>query len=452
MAAIITDALRKNIANTFLTEVNTSGDSHEFYIGIGKSDAYPNNDTLVNPTATYRTELEARNNMQSVKKVTNASFVIPRNNWSSGTIYPAFSDTTVDIDDNKYYVLTEDNEVYICLQKGRDATGAANPSIVKPSYTTAGVSDVQSFETSDGYRWKFLYALSATKSSAFLSAGWMPIEVIQGAGGDGFQVQQKGIQDAATAGQIVGIEVVSGGTGYSSAPTVTINGNGQNAVATATISGGTVVKVEMNNESAGMGSAYNYASASVSGGSPTTAAALRPIIGPINGIGANALDDLKVKSLMFNTKPSGEENGDFITDIEIPFRQITLIKNPEIYDSDAIYSNTTGRALKYLKMNLTSHGIASGDRVTGQSSGAIAFVNDIDSSRVYYHQNENSGFSLFTDGENIEDSSGTTALVDSAQKFSVLDPYSGEVLYIENRAKITRSAVQTEDIKIVITV
>ena len=447
MTAIITDALRKNVADLFLDQINDATDSAEFYIGIGKSDEYPSNDTLESPSSSIRFQRETRNQLQSVKKVTAASFVIPRNNWTSGTVYPAFSDTVTNIDNSKYYVLTEDNEVYICLQQGKQDTGTVNQSIIKPSYQSAGVADTQAFETSDGYRWKFLYALSATRASAFLSAGFMPIEFIDGSGSDAFQIQQKQIQNAATNGQIVGVEIVSGGSGYSSAPTITLSGDGTNAAATALVNNGSIVKVVMDNESAGMGSGYNFASASVTGN-----ASLRPIIGAIGGIGANPLNDLLAKSLMFNTKPSGAEGGDFIIDTEVPFRQVSLVKNPEIYDSAAIYTGTTGRALRYLKMSSSSHGITSGNRLTGGTSGAVAFTNDVDSSLVYIHQNEDTGFVQFTDGETVTDSAGTSATVDSADKHSIVDLNSGELLYIENRAKITRSSAQTEDIKIVITV
>ena len=45
-------------------------------------------------------------------------------------------------------------------------------------------------------------------------------------------------------GQIIGYGIESAGAGYGSAPTLTVQGNGSNAVATATISGGQVVKVD----------------------------------------------------------------------------------------------------------------------------------------------------------------------------------------------------------------
>ena len=66
---------------------------------------------------------------------------------------------------NSYYVLTEDNQVYICLQQGKSVTGTANASTVKPTGTVA-----KPFKTADGYVWKFLFSLSAARSSKFLSS------------------------------------------------------------------------------------------------------------------------------------------------------------------------------------------------------------------------------------------------------------------------------------------
>ena len=113
MTAIVTDFLKKKLVDLLYTEVVDGTDSNEYYIGIGKSDQYNTADTTVTPVRTLREERIARANLQSVKKVTATSFVIPRYNWSSGTIYSGFSDSVVGIPSNSYYVLTEDNEVYI---------------------------------------------------------------------------------------------------------------------------------------------------------------------------------------------------------------------------------------------------------------------------------------------------------------------------------------------------
>jgi hypothetical protein len=454
MVAIVTDSLRKNLAGYFLDKVNDATDSNEYYIGIGKADQYNATDTIVTPTRTLREEREARNNLQSVKKITAASFVIPRYNWTSGTIYSGYTDSTVGIPTNSYYILTEDNDVYICLQQGKNASGSTNTSTVKPSYTDAGVNITEAFETADGYRWKYLYSVSVTLANNYLSSNWMPVTYqIDSSGAlTGAERDQALVQEAAIPGQILGAILTSGGSGYTSAPTVTINGNGINAAATATVSGGAVVKIEMNNESAALGSGYDYASIEFSGGGGTGAGA-RPIIAPLSGLGSNARDDLKATSAMLNIKPDGTEGGDFIVDQD--FRQIVVMKNPLIWDSDERFTATSGRALRYMTMASGTASFAADKLIRGASSNTAAYVDEVDAgnSIIYFHQNENTGFGSFTDGELIEESDGSgVGTSDSADLHSIVDPHSGEILYIENRAAVDRNSAQQEDIKVIITV
>lgn len=77
------------------------------------------------------------------------------------------------------------------------------------------------------------------------------------------------------AGLITGAFFLSGGTGYLTAPTVTINTtSGTGATATATISNGVVASLTITNQ----GHGYTDATISFSGGTPTTAAIAQPII------------------------------------------------------------------------------------------------------------------------------------------------------------------------------
>lgn len=455
MAAIVTDFLRKKLATDFLSEVNNGTDSNEYYIGIGKSDQYDSAaDAVITPVNTLREVREARNNIQSVKKVENASMVIPRYNWTSGSIYTGFNDASVGIPTNSYYVLTEENRVYICLQQGRNATGTANASTVKPDHEAAGVNITQAFETADGYRWKFLYSISVTQANDFLSSGFMPVSYQEDSSGalTGAARDQALVQEAAIAGQITGAVIASGGSGYTSAPTVVINGNGSNAAATATISGGAIVKVEMNNESAALGSGYDYASIEFTGGGGTGAVA-RPIIGPLSGIGADARDDLKSSAIMLNAKPDGTEGGDFIVDQD--FRQIVVMRNMLQWDSAERFTATSGRGLRYMTMASGIATFTADKTIQGASSNTQAYIDEVDAgnSIIYFHQNENTGFGTFTDGELIEETDGDgSGTADSADLHSIVDVHSGDVLYVENRARVTRNSAQQEDIKVIITV
>lgn len=455
MTAIVTDPFKRKLANDLLTEVQSSTDSSEFYIGIGKTDTYDSSDTTINPVRYLFEERIGRGNLESIKKVTASSLVVPRNNWTSGNTYSAWNDKQQGYPTNPYYVLTEDNEVYICLQQSKSSTGTANASTVKPSFSTAGVNQSQAFETSDGYRWKLLYAISAGEASSFLTAAFNPVQIVTVDSGSATitQLQQLNIQNTTTPGQIIGVEVVNGGSGYSSAPTLTFRGNGTGAAATATIDGGAIVKVEMDNESGGLGSGYDYASLSFTGN-----ATLRPIIGPRDGIGKNAPADLKSSSIMLNIKPEGSETGTF--NITNDFRQISLFKNLDLTDSASPGGRFSGVSAKVnrnmtLTQDISTTGFAVDEIITGGTSGVTAIIDEVDSGGgkiIRFHQNEKTQNGNFTDGESLTGSLGASGTVDSGNLFGSIDIYSGDILYIENRARIVRSASQTEDIKIILTV
>lgn len=82
----------------------------------------------------------------------------------------------------------------------------------------------------------------------------------------GFMVnnqENENLDSNNSSGSVLSIEVVSGGSGYTEAPTVTINGTGTGATATATISGGAVTLVTVNTGGSGY---YGNVTVSFSGG------------------------------------------------------------------------------------------------------------------------------------------------------------------------------------------
>ena len=149
MSAIITDPFKKILTQTIFDEVTNN--TNRYYIGIGRSEPWDSSETVPTPTNSARTFRNLRAGLQSIKSASDVSYVIPRYNWSSGSIYQAYDDNFTGIPDtNPYAVMTEDNQVYIVLQQGKSATGAATTSTIKPTGTST-----KPFKTSDGYVWKF---------------------------------------------------------------------------------------------------------------------------------------------------------------------------------------------------------------------------------------------------------------------------------------------------------
>ena len=453
MAAIITQDFKKQIIQSIYNDVVDS--AQQYFIAIGRSEDWDSSDTVPTPLNSLRDIRNARLSLQSLKSAEDISFVVPRVNWSSGTIYKAWDDAQQGYPSTAYYVLTENNAVYICLQQGKDANGNAVASTIQPTgnATTA-------FITSDGYTWKFLYTITALNSTKFLTANYFPVRLVgtTDSSSPALDVEQKAVQNAAIAGQISSIALQSGGTGYTSAPTVTIVGDGTGASATATVSGGSVVKIEMDNESAGLGSGYTYADVVLSGGGFTSEASARAIFSVANGFGADPRDELKSSALMFNTKPSGDEGGDFI--ITNDFRQVVLIKNIK-KSNDSDFTGSTSNLLNTLKFSSISTAFTPDRTIQGVVSGAKGYVDKYDTvnQTIYFHQTEDTGFLSFSEGETVNETNGSgSGVLDSAgvdanslaDSAAPVNKFSGTVLYIDNRAAISRSSEQTEDIKAII--
>jgi hypothetical protein len=470
MVATITADMKRRFIDEFKNDADSA--SVNYYIGISRSEDWNDADTAPAPTNTEKEQRDFRYGLQSVKKVANYSFVIPRVNWTSGTTYAGYNDTVVAHPTVPYYAMTENNAVYVCTRQGTNSAGVAQPSTVQPSG-----SSTKGIVLSDGYGWKFLYTIGTLDASYYKSANYIPVK-LQGAtdgSSPATDVEQLAIQTAAVSGrQIIGFSLDSGGAGYGSAPTVVITGDGDlttnsGAHATAVISGGAVSKIVLNDDSAGaanlieMGQGFNFASIALTGGgSPTTVATGKVIFGPKAGLGADPRDDLRARAIMFNAKPVGTEEGEFV--VGNSFRQIGLIRNPLQTDSAATgvsFTLSDGNCLRRLQMASTTTAFTQRSVITGGTSGALAFVDSSDvigGGEIWYHQNESTGFTQFQEGEAISGSAGGAGTTQAggtdgdtlAYHESKVNKFSGDLLYIENRAAVTRAADQTEDIKVII--
>ena len=447
--ATITNPLKKQVIDSLLTDFNDS--DKNYFIGIGRSEDWNDSDTARTVINARWEERGFRNGLQSVKKVIDSTFVVPRYNWSSGAIYSAYDDKQVGYPTQTYYVMNDENQVYICLQQSKDATGAAVVSTIQPSGNTTGTP----FSTADGYIWKFLYSISAGDASKYVAANFLPIK-LQGttdSSSSASDVEQETVQGNAVVGQITGYQIDSAGAGYTSNPTLTVVGDGTNAKASATISGSAVVKVEVLDSSGTLmfGSGYNNATVTVSGGgTPTKPALIRPVFATTGGLGADPRDDLRSNGIMFTVKPDGTENDDFIVGND--FRQVGLIKGIKDSSGDSDFTASTGIALKKLNFSAVTTAFTADNTILGGTSGAKALVDKVDSSNVFYHQTDATGFVSFDSGESVTetDGSGAGTLSNTPLTNPEVVTTTGDVLYIDNRSAVTRASDQTEDIKIVI--
>ncbi len=448
MPAVVTDALKRQIASDFFDQFTS--DQKKYYIGVGRSEQWDSNDLVPIPVNTPTEVSGLRDGLQAVKKVTGTSLVVPRNNWSSGLIYSQYDDQQGGYPTNPYYVMTDNNQVYICLETGRNKLGVAQASSIEP----VG-SNNDSFRTSDGYVWKFIFTVSGERGNDFMSSNFMPVQLQLeiDSNSTGIQLKQKEIQEYAVAGEVLSCIITDGGAGYSVVPTATITGTGTGAFLDVTIdsSTGQVVRLRMRDSGASAQMAgAGYTSANVvftGGGSPTLTAKARAVLGPDSGIGRDSREDLKSTSIMFHAPILGTDS-DFIVDQD--FRQVGLIRDP-LTPTGAVFNSTTGNALYSMSLSSVVTSFTKDKEVEGATSSAKAYIDHIDSNRLYYHQTEATGFATFIHGELVEEINGAgEGVVDSAAILPEVDPESGAVLFIDNRSPVVRSTAQNEDIKVII--
>lgn len=449
MPAIVTDTLKRQIARDFFNQFKDN--TANYYVGIGRSEPWDSSETVPTPSNNPETQVDFRDGLQSIKKMQGSSLVVPRNNWSNGRIYSQYDDRTAGYPTNPYYVKTENNQVYIVLEVGRNKQGVAQPSTVEPTG-----SNLHSFRTADGYLWKFMYTISAADAEDFMSSNFMPVKK-QGAtdsNSTGIELKQADVQNSATANQVLSIIVTDGGTGYTTVPpTVTISSpTGSGAAATATIDSatGTVSKITLDADSSTVkhGANYTTATVTISGGGGTGAAARAVLPFSDSGIGAEAAIDLKASSVMFQCKIEGTDSN-FLTGQD--FRQVGLIKNPLKSADATLFTATTGNALKSMKLSSVISTFTADKKIQGQTTNAIAFVDAVDSNQIFYHQTDATGFVAFQDNETIDEINGAgQGIIDSAVVLATVDNQSGDLLYIDNRSPVARTTTQAEDIKIII--
>ena len=461
MAAIITSKFRIHNAESFREGFGEAAPTN-IYLGIGRPQGWSNDNSPDTPVDTVYQEYYYWKDMLALKRIqsSDVSHAIPRRNWTSGKYYDTYrhdyngSVAGVDIDsggattpatlfDANFFVVTDEYNVYKCLDN-RNASNTVIASTTKPTGTSTSA-----ITTADGYVWKYMYTISPADVIKFVSTDFIPVKTLASdPGSTDAYYNQWLVQNGATDGSIESILVTAGGTSYATNPTVQITGDGTGATATATIDvgSGQVKAINITNP----GSGYTYATVTISGGSGSSATALA-MITPKGGHGSNPVSELGGYYVIMNVRLEyADGSGDFPVDND--YRRITLITDPYNYGTTTPATATTLKATKELTLSGVSGTFQQDETITGGTSGAVGRIVSVSGTTIRYIQlaTDNPTGHVFQSSENITGGTSSATATVSALAAPEVQPFSGSVIYVENRRPINRASDQIEDIKIIV--
>jgi len=486
MPAIITNKFRIHNSEQF-SESFSEASPNVYYLGIGRPQAFAtqtrgdsrtdnqgSDSAPLTPVDSVSDEFYTYDDLLALKKVTSSdiSFVIPRRNWTTGTVYDYYrhdygqrvtggtstqtaNSGATSLWDATYYVVSSAFNVYKCLDNNGNAASTTEPTGTSTSILT----------TADGYKWKYMYTLSASQQANFLSTDFMAVatdSTVSAAAVDG----AVNIAKIKTAG--------SGGTNGTHTG-VAIRGDGSSGVASVTVAGGAVTGVTITTPGTGYTFAYIRNSDIVSAGATgLSGSEIDVIIEPKGGHGFNAVKELGGYFVMMNVNFEGGEvsnSGDFTT--ENDFRRVCLIRDPNSGGSAASANTLRGMKAVRFEASPTPGTFTVDEEINQATTGAVGKVVEWDASNriLYYIQTrfndegvDSNGNQTAFSGANVitgQSSSATgtpSTTTETVNNVSLTSGYAngeidadtGDVIYVENRAPITRASDQTENVKLIV--
>jgi hypothetical protein len=434
--------------------------------------------------------------------------LIRRVDWQQGTIYemyrhdysvsnPSPQTNSTRLYDANYYVINSDFKVYVCIDNGSDENNAlGNFSQDEPTFVDLEPS--RAGESGDGYIWKYLFTVSPSDIIKFDSIEYIPVpNYWLTTNNPQIQSVRENGDSLINDNQIKTVYIQNQGAGYNTTDAeLDILGDGEDGKAIVDVVGGKITNVTVSSG----GRKYSYGRidlSSVNSGA-TEFAHLIPIIPPSRGHGYNIYNELGADKVLIYAR-FDDSTRDFPVDTR--FSQIGIIKNPtSVGSASSIFTEKQFSNLKALKLTSVSNpedGIP-GNQIyqtvlgVGTATGYVASF-DVETSVLKYYQdrslfyngtsyNQKDSKDVNTEALKIDFTTGggtitsnnsfsgsidstytgittsvtTTKRVNLATQFTSgvapaeINKGSGEIVYLDNRPKVTRNPRQKEDIKIIL--
>lgn len=439
-----TGASTNSLTNILFDLLNSDLSNNNYYAAIGRNPTWAAAPPDV--TNSIRNSHLVRQQMHSYKKISLASFVVPRVNWVTSTVYTEYDDNFSSL--SNFYVLNSLDEVFVCVSAPIDGSVSTDEPNTTKQKAVHTYNPARSFKTNDGYVWRYLYTLSNLAKDKFLSTTYMPVKTISGSPTIVEEIEQKALQDSSIDGEIINFKILGGGSsnnnGVGNPTTILGGGSGAQFFGIGNASG-VLTDIEIDSDGFGIIShGSGYLKASISPDTPGAAFTARSVLGPRGGLNKNPVQTLNAKTIMIATEIQDDEGTANLTTGN-RFHQVSLVKDPK-NPAGVLVSDDALNAMRRLTVSSIS-GITTNATITGATTNAQALVVDKVSgppNYIYYVQRDSDGFAPFQIGESL----GSQTI--SFDSDAPVDTFSGELLFSDNFATVQRQSSQTEDLRIVI--
>ena len=175
MASKLYTAFSGNAADQFVESLAETAFDH-YYVTYGKHVDYTESSTPAPLDSAANSIWQTYDEMIGGKRVRGAdvTLAVKNYNWTNGTIYTAYDDTSTTLEGSQFYVTTTEGtnrHVWKCIDNNSNAV-----SNQQPLFSTVSSSLEQiTINTNDGYQWRFMYTIPQNRYTKFNANNYIPV-------------------------------------------------------------------------------------------------------------------------------------------------------------------------------------------------------------------------------------------------------------------------------------
>jgi len=499
---VIRPTVSVNSANGFGAVLTAEVDNDHFYLYAGRSKPFttepraePNHE---NDYDSFNFQYEQ---MMYGKKLSNTdvAYMARLVEWNANTTFVEYDDKDQALPEKDFYVLTSDNLVFKCIFNNGGGRSTIEPANTQPTGLPPQLADgyrwkyLYSISGADRTKFQTGRFMPVMQEQAVvegaIDGGIFNIKVEAGGSnypvldgqvsatngtntiilppdassvpnfyanctitvfGSGNLVTNRRIVSSGMQGNNKVVVVannfnsnqVSGGYGFSIAPTLRVIGDGQGVEGFFHMNpvNRSITGVEIIDS----GTGYNQATAlAIAGNGFGEGAVLRPIISPRGGHGSDVYGELYCKHMGV----SGEFANNLGFPANVTIRTVGILKNPTYANGQPYTTHKFNQCVTLGTSNTSSNLFTKGETIVGvasQARGQVAHCN----STVTVITGYNGEFIM---GEVATGQTSNAQLtINSLNTTPDLKMYSGEVVYLQNVSPTPRNATSSEQVKLII--